>query len=374
MKAYELSKKPLKEFKDYFESDPDSEKFTNEQDSLNILDFCLINNNYDVVKYLLENHDYNLEEELQKNLENIPLIYFVSFSYLLKTTLELNEKFEEDFAKTIDLLIENQINMPLFDNEEYEKNFFESYSSRDFALLNEPYFFTLIEKNYIDKNLLQLYLENIITCFCKKETSVVNSLLIDILENYDFSETQNAGDFYLLMRMFACDFSNLKIDEVLLKNALAKMKHNYLKTNHMTSEDIEGKIVSIYINDHESRQEFIYHVETMCNIKREDNKYLNLKNLLIRINPLINIQDTLTEEVIQACIKNNLFSIYKDIRNVSNKLLENDSQILSKGNKKQNAEYEELSQKDIIDFNLLEREIIAEKYKSSKKEISKKRL
>lgn len=371
MKAYELSKKPLKEFKDYFEKDPYPEKFTCEEESLNILDFCLINNNYDVVKYLLDNHNYNLEEELQKNLENIPLIYFVSFSYLLKTASELNKKFEDDFSKMIDLLIENQIDMPLFDKEEYKDLIFASHSSRSFALLNEPYFFTLIEKNYIDKNLLQLYLENIITCFCKKETSAANSLLIEIIENYHFIETQS---MYLLMKMFACDFSKLKIDEILLTNALAKMKHDYLKTNNITSEDLEEIIVFIYVYEHESRKELIYHVEAMCNIKREYNKYLNLKNLLMRINPLINIQETLNEEVIQACIKNNLFTIYKDIRNVSDKIKENDSQILSKGNKKQNTEYQELSAKDIIDFNLLEKEIIAEKYKSSKKEINKKRL
>lgn len=374
MKAYELSKKPLKEFKDYFESDHHPEKFTNEQDSLNILNFCLINNNYDVVKYLLDNHNYNLKEELQKNLESIPLIYFVSFSYLLKTASELNKKFEDDFSKMIGLLIENQINIPLFDKEEYKNLIFASHSSRSFALLNEPYFFTLIEKNYIDKNILQLYLENIITCFCKKETSAANSLLIGIFENYNFSKTQNAGGMYLLMKIFACDFSKLKIDEILLTNALTKMKHDYLKNNNMTSEDLEEKIVSIYVYDHESRQEFIYHVEAMCNIKREYNKYLNLKNLLMRINPLINIQETLNEEVIQACIKNNLFTIYKDIRNVSDKIKENDFQILSKGNKKQNDEYEVLSRQDIIDFNLLEKEIIAEKYKSSKKEINKKRL
>lgn len=93
MKAYELSQKPLKEFKDYFENTPAPEKFTFEEESLNILDFCLFNNNYDVVEYLLENHDYNLKEELNKRLENTPLIYFVSFSYLSKIPSELNKKF-----------------------------------------------------------------------------------------------------------------------------------------------------------------------------------------------------------------------------------------------------------------------------------------
>lgn len=222
MSIKEITKLSLPEFISEFEKNNSKNKFTELESELNILQFAILSNNIDVVKYLLNNYPYDLKEQIDsviwKDIEN-PDGY--KFTHLLMLSFDMFEESRtniESYNNTIHFFLEQK----LLTEKLNFKNLTDFIQDKDSikAFLASPYFQSLMDSNLIDNDILNFYIS-----FC-----IINNAsdsVLDPIPSVNFTH-----DYY---RKNTCEkiikSSDFKIDIDDIVKFISIIKHTENLTN-----------------------------------------------------------------------------------------------------------------------------------------------
>lgn len=186
MNIFELSELSLEQFIPQFENEKNPEKFTTQEEGMNILQWAILSTNLDVVKYLLATHPYDLNKETnafilsEDDESGFKLIDVMPLSFDIFKEVRTNK---ESYTNTLHFLNEKGI-IPEKVSMSLLNEFMEDVNNiRGFFA--SPYFQHLIECNLLDNDVKLSYINiNII----KNDKDV---------DAYDVDKTRYSGGYYL---------------------------------------------------------------------------------------------------------------------------------------------------------------------------------
>lgn len=352
MNLFQLAQLSIEEFKENFEEIKYVDKYIKKESDLNILSFAFLNANYDVIKYLLENYNYNLKEEMEIKLYDIPLCKYVVFSYVMTKT-SLSKIKPENFEKILLILKENNVSVSDFTSEEIEN--LKNHDPGDF--FEYPYFNILINSGYMDNNMISQNLKYLFKNYNYLEETNILNLIINMSDYNPINI-----DFTSLLYYYSVDYDLLKIDSQKSNTFLKKMKEGYLKETGLTEGTLLESIINLYIINGDFFQEVKYDISI---INPEIFYDLNLDIMLKKMFPTMEI--ILTQQLVNTCIDNLNINAYRSLIKM-NPLLTNHIYVIEKC---KNLSIPE-DQKE--DFSIIEKEMIKNKLKINEDDHIRKRI
>lgn len=228
MNIFELTELSLEQFIPQFENEKTPEKFTTQEEGMNILQWAILSTNLDVVKYLLAAYPYDLSKETnaiiltQEDECGFKLINLMPLSFDIFKEVRTNK---DSYKNTLHFLTEEgiipeKVSMSLLDEFMGDVNNIRGF-------FTSPYFQHLIECNLLDSD-VQLSYININIMNNDKD-----------IDAYDVDKTRYSGGSYLKN---TCDKiiknANLNIDVKKVED-LIHIIENLEKLTGLTHQEVE---------------------------------------------------------------------------------------------------------------------------------------
>lgn len=240
-----LIKLPLKEFKNIFEFQHDTDEFTKKHNGLNILQWALFTNNIDIATYLCDKHSYDLKKELSIPywVEEDNKSDYVRLCDILPFTYIINNITFENYKKTLNFLKSNNISLNLLSFNEIV------------SFLNDEGYTKLFNKEFFEYALNEGYIKD----------EILNTLLLPLVAINNMSDTIPKGiaSSIILKKGFIplvskiSDFVNIieNLNQLTQLNQEEVLKFksdvisSFIKTNNIQSlDDLEIMVVEFKLS------------------------------------------------------------------------------------------------------------------------------
>ena len=321
MKIVEHINLPLEQFKNYFESLNNIDKFTCTEDGWNVLQWSLYKCNPEVSKYLLNQYKYDLRSETSLICNNGgTLLQMLPFVYMHEDNIhKINV---DDYKAMLTLLVENKIIIEPFSYKELSKWFGNKIAN----IFNPDFFQVILENNYISNKTLnqllpKLMLTNIKGFFISKEIAklviekdnfipVVNNIndFIKICENLENIKNLSEEKLNIFTDKVLSSFlNNNKMNVKFIKDlhlAIVKQKlinNEREKNNPDLDIEVESALYKgLSITNSYAIQLLLYTV--ICDFQKEKTQ-------------MADIEIPFNNEILDLIIKNKDISLYTEVKN-----------------------------------------------------------
>lgn len=238
MDIREITKLPLNQFIEEFEKEKSPEKFTKQEEEINVLQWAILSTNTDVVKYLLDSYPYDLKIEVNKHILNKEGEEGFKIINLIPLAVELFEEVRTDVSSYKNIL--KFLNEKGLTPEKVNLNLLSAFiddlnDMRGF--LASPYFQHLVESDLLDNDVKRTYM--VMNIFDNKT---------DMLA-YNIDNKRYSSKYYLKN---TCDkiirISNLKIDVREIGDLIVFVENldKLTDLNHKEIESFKSNIIKSF--------------------------------------------------------------------------------------------------------------------------------